>query len=106
MEWYQWCSLLGVPTLFLALLGCALRRMQKIITDTHSMKLGIQAVLRAQMVADWNKWSERGYAPIYAKDSFEACWKQYHNLGANGVMDGIHERFMALPDKAKGEAKT
>lgn len=24
-------------------------------------------------------------------------WKQYHNLGANGVMDEIHEKFKNLP---------
>ena len=23
----------------------------------------------------------------YARDNFENCWKQYHSLGANGVMD-------------------
>ena len=105
MELYQWLTLASVPTIFLALLAALLGRMKKIIADTRSMKLGIQAMLRAQMIADWNKWSERGYAPIYAKDSFEACWKQYHNLGANGVMDGIHDKFMALPDRAKGEIK-
>ncbi len=49
------------------------------------------------MISEYNKWSERGYAPIYARESFENCWQQYHALGANGVMDDIHERFLALP---------
>lgn len=65
-------------------------------------KLGIQALLRAQMISDYNKWSSKGYAPIYARDNFENVWKQYHALGANGVMDDIHDKFMALPIEKAG----
>lgn len=97
MTVYQWLGVLGVPGILAAILGVVLKRMKKIYTDTKSMKLGIQALLRSQMIADYNKWSEREYAPIYAKESFEACWVQYENLGFNGVMNGVHDNFMALP---------
>ena len=63
------------------------------------MREGVQALLRAQMIGDYNYYSEKGYAPIYARENFENCWKRYHALGANGVMDDIHSRFMALPTK-------
>lgn len=102
MELYQWLCLVGVPGIFAALLGFVVKKMKQIKQDNDSVKLGIQALLRAQMIDYWNKYSEKGFAPIYAKDSFESCWVQYHNLGANGVMNGIHEKFMALPDVAKG----
>lgn len=51
------------------------------------------------MIADYNKYNEKGYAPVYAKENFENCWKQYHSLGANGVMDDLHEKFLDLPVK-------
>ena len=35
------------------------------------------------------------------KDDFYNIWKQYHNLGANGVMDDIKKKFNDLP--LKGE---
>lgn len=47
-----------------------------------------------------NKYSEKGFAPVYARDNFENCWKQYHSLGANGVMDDLHEKFLDLPTEA------
>ena len=72
-----------------------------VIRTVRSVKLGVQALLRAQMIADYNKWEDRGYAPIYARENFENCWVQYHTLGANGVMDDIHRRFMALPTEEK-----
>lgn len=68
-----------------------------------ALERGIQALLRAQMISDWNHYSEKGYAPIYAKENFENCWMQYEALGKNGVMSGIHKDFMGLPDKAKGD---
>ena len=48
---------------------------------------------------------EQAYAPIYVKENFENMWKQYHNLGVNGVMDGIHEAFMALPTEPPEDRK-
>ena len=68
-----------------------------------ALEKGIQALLRAQMISDWNRYSEKGFAPIYAKVNFENCWQQYEALGKNGVMSGIHKDFMSLPDKQKGE---
>ena len=64
--------------------------------DSKALKAGIQALLRAQMISDFNKYSEKGYAPIYARDNFENCWKQYHSLGVNGVMDDLHRKFLEL----------
>lgn len=62
-----------------------------------ALKAGIQALLRAQMINDYNKWSTKGYAPIYARENFENCWTQYESLGENGVMNDIHNKFLALP---------
>lgn len=93
MTVYQWLCLLGVPSLIAAVFGC----IRSTVKANKALKTGLQALLRAQMVGDYNKWSDRGYAPIYARENFENCWGQYHSLGANGVMDDIHRKFLALP---------
>ena len=66
---------------------------------TESVQLGVQALLRDRLIHEYNKAIDRGYAPIYAKDNFDNMWTQYHNLGKNGVMDGLHEEYMSLPTK-------
>ena len=71
--------------------------------DNKALKLGVQALLRSQMISDFNKYSEKGYAPIYARESFENCWTQYHSLGVNGVMDNLHEKFLELPTEPPDE---
>lgn len=54
------------------------------------------------MIDDYNHYKDKGYAPIYARDNFENCYKRYHMLGANGVMDDIHDKFMELPIDKEG----
>lgn len=64
---------------------------------TEAVQKGVQALLRDRLISEYNHYSEKGYAPIYAKENFENMWIQYHNLGKNGVMDSVHDSFMALP---------
>lgn len=102
-------SVLGVPSLA-TVLGWIHKRQKKIEAEhkkneekskqeTNALKLGVQALLRSQMINDFNKWIDKGYAPIYARENFENCWIQYESLGENGVMEDIHNKFMALPTK-------
>ena len=96
MEWYQWLSFLGVPSVVSVLIWFY-RVIIKQNEQYATLKMGLQAMLRGQMINDYNHWSENGYAPIYARENFENLWQQYHSLGANGVMNDIHSKFHNLP---------
>ena len=97
---YQILSIIGFPSIF-TILGYVYKRIKQNDEETKSVKLGIQALLRSEMIDTYNKWSDKGYAPIYARDNFENCYKQYHKLGANGVMQDIHDKFMDLPTEKR-----
>lgn len=98
MSIYQWLCLFSVPAILAAIFKI-------LFTQIKAIKCGLQALLRAQLINDWNKCSEKGYAHIYERENFENCWKQYHSLGANGVMDDIHERFFELPTEPQEDEK-
>lgn len=100
MTVYQWLCLFSVPALILMIVKYMLNQIKQNRKDTEAVKLGLQALLRSQMISDYNNYSEKGFAPVYARDNFENCWKQYHSLGANGVMDDLHEKFLDLPTEA------
>ena len=70
---------------------------------TESVQLGIQALLRDRLYERYNHYTEKGYAPIYARENFENMYQQYHTLGANGVMDDIYRKFNELPTKNERE---
>lgn len=91
MTIYQWLCLFGIPGFITTLVAICFRQIKGI-------KFGVKALLRAQMISEFNKWEEKGYAPIYARENFQNIWEQYHNIkGPNGVMDDIKDRFMRLP---------
>lgn len=91
MTIYQWLCIFSVPAIIFA-------AGKYMLAQIKGVRMGVKALLRAQMINDYNKWSERGWAPIYARQNFENCWEQYHNLkGPNGVMDDLHQKFLSLP---------
>ena len=106
MTLYNWLSLLGVPAVFGALTAALIAQAKSARRENKALKAGIQALLRAQMISDFNKWSDKGCAPIYARENFENCWRQYHALGANGVMDDVRSKFLALPASAPVKKET
>ncbi len=98
MTLYQWLCVLGVSG---TVSGVTVGIVRFLINQIKGVRLGVQALLRAQMISDYNKYHDLGYAPIYARQNFENCWAQYHALGANGVMDDLHEKFLELPTERK-----
>lgn len=93
MDTYQWLCLLGIPSLVATIVGIVVSE----IRSVKALKKGVQALLRAQMINDYNKWSDRKYAPLYARQNFENLWVQYEALGENGVMEDLHDKFLSLP---------
>ena len=67
------------------------------VSNIRALQRGVQALLRAQMIDLYNHYKAKGYAPLYARQSFESLWVQYERLGKNGVMSDIRTKFLALP---------
>lgn len=97
MNTYQVLTLLFGSGVLATVLRYFNKRIQDNAKKTEAVQLGVQALLRDRLISEYNDRVDKGFAPIYAKDNFENMWKQYHNLGKNGVMDDIHVRYMALP---------
>lgn len=80
----------GVPAMVLAI----------IITTwvkIRAISRGVQALLRDRLVEGYKHFREIGYADEDDRDNLENVYVQYHNLGANGVMDDLRSKFLALP---------
>lgn len=91
MNLYQWLCLLSVPALLLA-------GLKHLLNQIKGVRMGVKALLRANMISEYETWHERGFAPLYAKQNFENLWVQYHAIkGPNGVMDDLHTKFLELP---------
>lgn len=58
---------------------------------------GIEALLRNGIVQSYNKWSELGYCPIYARENTTRMYEPYHKLGGNDVATDLVEDLKKLP---------
>ena len=103
MTLYQVLSLLFGSGLLITILTAVWRKIKQNEKKTESVQLGVQALLRDRLYSTYLKYAEKGYAPIYARENFENMYNQYHTLGANGVMDDIYRKFMALPLEKESE---
>lgn len=82
-----------------------LDRLDSIRQDNTLMKKGLQTVLKNDLKLRYEKWLKAGYAPLDAKDDLEAMYQVYHNLGQNGVLTGMHDEFLKLPNERVAAAK-
>ena len=78
-----------------SLLGFLIGRIKERNTKDQALKHGIQAALRYDLLMMYKQGKANGVT-IDDKATFEYMFVQYHLLGANGVMDKIHQEFMDM----------
>lgn len=58
---------------------------------------GLQCLLRADIIRYHDKYTERGFCPIYAKEALSKAYSAYHTLKGNDVATALYNDVMALP---------
>lgn len=75
--------------------------------QNDALKAGLQALLRDRIIQAYNHYvQDKGWIPIYVKESIDACYKSYEALGDNGVIDNLMQQINELqnyPPKNRGE---
>lgn len=90
-------SFLGLGTLLGAFYKMVGNNLKKANAKSIALELGVQAMLRDRIYQLYRYCNEKGYASLAERENFENMYQQYHNLGANGVMDDYHKKFFELP---------
>lgn len=75
----------------------ALYRQKK--KENDALKAGLQALLRDRIIQAYNHYvQDKGWIPIYAKESINACYRSYEALGENGVINDLMKQLNELPN--------
>lgn len=64
---------------------------------------GVQCLLRDSIVQNYNKYDEKGFCPIYAKESIKKAYKAYHNLDGNDVVTELYRKLLQMPEGEEHE---
>ena len=69
------------------------------VKKEKALQDGMQSLLRDKLIEFHDKYTERGYCPIYAKESARRSYEAYHELGGNGVITKLFNDIMSLPEE-------
>ena len=58
---------------------------------------GLQSLLRAEIIRSHEKYMDKEYCPVYAREALTRVYESYHALGGNGTMTELYKLVMALP---------
>lgn len=86
-----------------SLLGVIVSRVKLGRKKQDALALGLQCLLRAEIIHQYEKWHDRGYCPIYAKEALKRAYDSYHTLGGNDVATGLYKDTMELPEQPPHE---
>lgn len=97
-HWTEWLftAALGLIGYFLKILREQLAEEKK---KNQAIAEGVQSLLRESIVNSYNRYSDKGFCPIYAKESMKKVYRAYHNLGGNDVATELYQKLLKMPEE-------
>lgn len=100
-NWLKWLF-----TTVLAILSWVLKTLRDQLAEERkkndAIAEGVQALLRESIVTSYNKHQDKGFCPIYAKESMKKVYSAYHNLGGNDVATELYNKLLKMPEEKHG----
>ena len=99
-HWLEWLF-----TAALALISYFLKILREQLAEerqkNEAIAEGVQSLLRDSIVSGYGKYSDRGYCPIYAKESLKKVYQAYHKLGGNDVATELYQKMLKMPEEKR-----
>ena len=103
-HWIEWLFMI-----ITAIIGMGyrtiLKKLQEEKSRNEAIAEGVQSLLRESIVNSYNKYQDKGFCPIYAKESIRKVYLAYHNLGGNDVATNLYNNVLAMREEPEGKEK-
>jgi hypothetical protein len=73
------------------------KKIHKQLNDQKALKDGTLALLRNQIIQNYDKYMDRERIPIYAIENVLELYNAYHTLGGNGTITKLVDELKELP---------
>ena len=77
--------------------GIWCKRINKRVCNQKTVQRGTQALLRNQIIHNYEKYTDKEWMPLYARENVVEMYNSYHALGGNGAMTDLVEELRGLP---------
>ena len=91
-HWVEW-MFGGALAVFGVVQRSIIKKLQVQRKEHDAVKMGVQAILREMIVSNYNKYQDKGYMPIYARESVKKIFEAYTDLGGNDVAHDLYEKM-------------
>jgi len=105
-HWVEWLVTLCIAGLSWAY-RTLLKRQKEDRAKSEAIAEGVQSLLRESIVSNYNRYHDKGYCPIYAKESIKKVYQSYHDLGGNDVATGLYKELLEMqtePEKKEDQS--
>lgn len=97
-HWVEWLFAAAV-----AVLGWGNRKLTARLKEeqmrNEAIAEGVQSLLRESIVNSYNRYTDKGFMPIYAKESLKYVYRSYHNLGGNDVATELYTKMLRMQEE-------
>ena len=97
-HWVEWLF-----AIISGILAAGYRSIAKRMTEererNEAIAEGVQALLRENIVSNYNRYLDKGFCPIYAKESTKRVYKAYAALGGNDVATSLYKKLLEMPEE-------
>ena len=97
-HWVQWLFAVISALLAFAYRSIA-KRLEEEQKKNKAIADGVQSLLRESIVENYNRYSDKGFCPIYAKESIKRVFSAYSNLGGNDVAHELYLKILRMPEE-------
>ncbi len=104
-HWVEWLFAGAVSVLAVLYRNIA-ARLKIEQAKNEAIAQGVQSLLRENIVNNYNKYSEKGFCPIYAKESVKKLYAAYHDLGGNDVATELYRKLLMMPEDEDGRDRS
>ena len=88
----------GIPVICGGVLGCCMTYIKMRKRKDRALEIGVQCLLRAEIIENYKEYQHKHYCPIYAKESLKRMYSAYHDLGGNDVATSLYEKIVDMPE--------
>ena len=95
-NWVKWLFAACIAVLTFAWRS-VLTKLKEEQKKNEAIAEGVQSLLRESIVANYNRYHDKGYCPIYAKESLRKVFESYSKLGGNSVAAELYDKLLKMP---------
>ncbi len=91
----------AIPFICCGVTGIAVATVKSQNKRYNALENGLKSLLRSEIIRAYEKYTERGHCPIYAREPLTKAYEAYHALGGNSTATSLYEKTMQLPTEIK-----